>query len=67
MDFRRYYRSLTIKEKAKLAEFLGSSVQTVYAYGSGRAKPGFKRASQIVEFSGGEVTIEEVRPDLFNR
>ena len=67
MFFRKYYRSLKQKERQSLADSLDTTTGYLGGIAWGHKKPGALMCNKIEQATGGEVTRESLRPDIFSK
>ncbi len=65
MTFKEYYRSLSAIEKRRLARFLRTTVPYLNHIAFQRRLPGFRLCQKIEDYSEGQVTRHELRPDIY--
>lgn len=62
---REYWNSLSLEEREALAEILGSSTGYLRLVFAGHKKAGFSLAQAIEQHTDGEVTKNQLRPDIY--
>lgn len=65
MKLRSFLKSITKAEREDFAKRIGTTPAYLEQLRYGFSKPGAKLCSRIEEASGGKVTREELRPDIF--
>ncbi len=65
MELKQYLRSLNKEQKQQLADEVGTSVHYLRHLAHGRRNAGHKLARKIQEASGHQVTLSELRPDIY--
>lgn len=62
---RGYWNSLSLEEREALAEILGSSTGYLRLVFAGHKQAGFLLAQAIEQHTGGAVTKNQLRPDIY--
>lgn len=52
--------------KARLAKFLNIGPSVIYSWANKQSLPPWKRCIQIERLSNGRISVEDLRPDLFD-
>lgn len=66
MNLKKYITSMSGDELEKFAGKAGTSVAYIRQLASGHRKAGLKSISGIVAASNGNVTANDLRPDMFD-
>jgi hypothetical protein len=65
MDMRAYLNSITQAEREHLAEQCQTTVEYFWQLSGKHRRPSPALARRINQFSGGVVTLPELRPDIY--